>query len=47
MSQVFALFGRDSQDPRAVVSADSDEYVATVLYLVNRNHRGRFGQYFA
>ena len=38
MSDVFSLFGRHSEDTRWVASADSQEYLAVVLYLVQRNN---------
>ena len=38
MSDVFTLFGRHSEDTRWVASADSQEYLAVVLYLVQRNN---------
>lgn len=37
MSDVFTLFGRHTEDTRWVASADSQEYLAVVLYLVQRN----------
>jgi hypothetical protein len=37
MSDVFSLFGRHTEDTRWVASADSQEYLAVVLYLVQRN----------
>lgn len=37
MSEVFTLFGRHTEDTRWVASADSQEYLAVVLYLVQRN----------
>ncbi len=37
MSDVFSLFGRHAEDTRWVASADSQEYLAVVLYLVQRN----------
>jgi len=38
MSDVFTLFGRHAEDTRWVASADSQEYLAVVLYLVQRNN---------
>jgi hypothetical protein len=38
MSDVFSLFGRHSEDTRWVASADSQEYLAVVIYLVQRNN---------
>ena len=38
MSDVFSLFGRQAEDTRWVASADSQEYLAVVLYLVQRNN---------
>ena len=38
MSEVFTLFGRHTEDTRWVASADSQEYLAVVLYLVQRNN---------
>ena len=38
MSDVFTLFGRHAEDTRCVASADSQEYLAVVLYLVQRNN---------
>jgi hypothetical protein len=38
MSDVFSLFGRRVDDTRWVASADSQEYLAVVLYLVQRNN---------
>lgn len=38
MSDVFTLFGRQAEDTRWVASADSQEYLAVVLYLVQRNN---------
>jgi hypothetical protein len=38
MSDVFSLFGRHTEDTRWVASADSQEYLAVVLYLVQRNN---------
>jgi len=38
MSDVFSLFGRHAEDTRWVASADSQEYLAVVLYLVQRNN---------
>jgi hypothetical protein len=38
MSEVFGLFGRHTEDTRWVASADSQEYLAVVLYLVQRNN---------
>ncbi len=40
MTEVFALFGREPEDSRWVASADSQEYLAVVMYLVQRNTRG-------
>ena len=37
MSEMFTLFGRQAEDTRWVASADSQEYLAVVLYLVQRN----------
>ncbi len=34
-----ALFGRTPDDTRSVTSADSDEYVTLVRYLVERTYR--------
>ena len=34
MSDVITLFGRHSEDTRWVGSADSEEYLAVVTYLV-------------
>jgi len=39
MSDVFSLFGRQAEDTRWVASADSQEYLAVVLYLVQRKQR--------
>ncbi len=39
MTEVFALFGREPEDSRWVASADSQEYLAVVMYLVHRNSR--------
>lgn len=39
LTQVFSLFGRQPEDVRWVASADSQEYLAVVLYLVQRNDR--------
>ncbi len=39
MSDVFSLFGRHAEDTRWVAAADSQEYLAVVLYLVQRNGR--------
>lgn len=38
MSDIFSLFGRHAEDTRWVASADSQEYLAVVLYLVQRNN---------
>ncbi|HKV31917.1 MAG TPA: hypothetical protein VJT14_12975 [Candidatus Dormibacteraeota bacterium] len=38
MSDVFSLFGRHAEDTRWVAAADSQEYLAVVLYLVQRNN---------
>ena len=38
LSELFALFGRTNEDTRWVASADSQEYLAVVLYLVQRNN---------
>ncbi len=38
MSEVFSLFGRPAEDTRWIASADSQEYLAVVLYLVQRNN---------
>jgi len=38
MSDVFSLFGGHPEDTRWVASADSQEYLAVVLYLVQRNN---------
>ena len=37
MSDVFTLFGRHAEDTRWVGSADSEEYLAVVTYLVQRS----------
>jgi hypothetical protein len=37
LSELFALFGRTSDDTRWVGSADSEEYLAVVTYLVQRS----------
>ena len=37
MSDVFSLFGRQAEDTRWVGSADSEEYLAVVTYLVQRS----------
>ena len=37
LTEVFSLFGRQPEDTRWVASADSQEYLAVVLYLVQRN----------
>ena len=40
LTEVFSLFGRQPEDTRWVASADSQEYLAVVLYLVQRDdHR--------
>jgi len=39
LTEVFSLFGRQPEDVRWVASADSQEYLAVVLYLVQRNDR--------
>ena len=35
--ELFALFGRTNEDTRWVGSADSEEYLAVVTYLVQRS----------
>ena len=37
LSELFALFGRTTDDTRWVGSADSEEYLAVVTYLVQRS----------
>jgi hypothetical protein len=37
LSELFALFGRTNADTRWVGSADSEEYLAVVTYLVQRS----------
>jgi len=37
LTEVFSLFGRQPEDTRWVASADSQEYLAVVLYLVQRD----------
>jgi len=37
LSELFALFGRSTDDTRWVGSADSEEYLAVVTYLVQRS----------
>src|SRR6202165_4998904 len=37
LSELFALFGRTNEDTRWVGSADSEEYLAVVTYLVQRS----------
>lgn len=40
LSELFALFGRSNDDTHWVGSADSEEYLAVVSYLVQRSaHR--------
>jgi hypothetical protein len=41
MSEVFALFGREPEDSRWVATADSQEYLAVVMYRVHRNSQDR------
>jgi hypothetical protein len=36
LSELFVLFGRNVADTRWVGSADSEEYLAVVTYLVQR-----------
>ena len=37
LSELFALFGRSTDDTRWVGSADSEEYLAVVTYLIQRS----------
>jgi hypothetical protein len=37
LSELFALFGRTTDETRWVGSADSEEYLAVVTYLVQRS----------
>jgi hypothetical protein len=40
LTELFSLFGRTADETRWVGSADSEEYLAVVTYLVQRsNHR--------
>jgi hypothetical protein len=41
VEQVFALFHRSNDDARWLASADAEEYLAVVTYLVARDVRGR------
>ena len=34
LSELFALFGHQPEETRAISSADADEYLALVTYLV-------------
>jgi hypothetical protein len=36
--ELFALFGKTSDEVRFVGSADSEEYLAVVTYLIQRNN---------
>jgi hypothetical protein len=38
VNELFALFGRSSEDARWVGSADSEEFLAVVTYLVERSN---------
>jgi hypothetical protein len=38
LSELFALFGRSTDETRWVGSADSEEYLAVVTYLVQRSN---------
>jgi hypothetical protein len=43
LSELFALFGRGLDQTRWLASAESEEYLALVSYLVERtNNRGRW-----
>jgi hypothetical protein len=41
VEQVFALFARSTDDAQWLASADAEEYLAVVTYLVARDVRGR------
>lgn len=41
VEQVFALFHRSNDDAKWLASADAEEYLAVVSYLVARDMRGR------
>ncbi len=41
VEQVFALFARSNDDARWLASADAEEYLTVVTYLVARDLRGR------
>ena len=39
LTELFSLLGRTADDTRWVGSADSEEYLAVVTYLVQRSNR--------
>jgi hypothetical protein len=41
VEQVFALFHRSNDDAQWLASADAEEYLTFVTYLVARDMRGR------
>jgi hypothetical protein len=41
MCEVFSLFGRPVEETRWVACADSEEFLAVVIYLTQRTHGPR------
>jgi hypothetical protein len=39
LTELFALFGHRPEETRAIGSADAEEYLALVTYLVERSRR--------
>jgi hypothetical protein len=39
LSELFALFGHEPEETRGISSADADEYLALVTYLVERSRQ--------
>jgi hypothetical protein len=39
VDELFGLFGRTTEDARWISSADSEEFLAVVTYMVNRTNR--------
>jgi len=39
LSELFALFGHEPQEARAISSADAAEYLALVTYLLGRSRQ--------
>jgi len=39
LSELFALFGHEPEETRAISSADAEEYLALVTYLVDRSRQ--------